>query len=179
MIDAKVEGADGEAAFWRILKWKDCTFESLPAEPGHVQTITKSLEAILLESALTVKKADNPTPKQEAEETTLITRLTAVAYEGAEFVVTVPVKKEDTAKGWGIREVDPLADWARQAGKAAHRLGQKLNAGSWTQIGGNNLERHLVILPGHEKTFVVGWPPKADPRRLVEQSKKLADTWGL
>ena len=177
MIDAQVEGADGEAAFWRILKWKAGAFESLPAEPGHVQTITKSLEALLLESAQTVKKADNPTPRQEAEETAFITRLTAMAYEGADFVVTVPAKKEDTAKGWGIKDVDRLAAWARQAGKAARRLGQKLDAGPWTHIAGHNLERHLLLLPGNGRTFVIGWPPEADPRRLFEQSKKLADTW--
>ncbi len=178
LIDARAEGADGETAFLRILKWKSCAFEKLPAEPGHVQTITKSLSALLLESTQAVEKSGHPTPMEEEEEATFISRLAAVAYEGAEFVVTVPVKKEDAAKGWGIRDMDPLAGWARQAGKAAHRLGQKLNAGSWMQIGGNNLERHLVVLPGHEKTFVVGWPPKADHRRLFEQSKKLADTWG-
>jgi CheY-like chemotaxis protein len=177
LVDAQVEGADGEAAFWRIMKWKDSAFESLPPEPGHIQTITKSLDALLLESLQTVKKADNPTPRQEAEETALITRLTAMAYEGADFVVTVPAKKEDAAKGWGIRDVDQLAAWARQAGKAARRLGRKLDAGPWTHAAGHNLERHLLLLPGKDRTFVAGWPPEADPCCLFEQSKKLADTW--
>ncbi len=177
IIDAQLEGADGEAALWRILKWKGVAFESLPAEPGHVRTITKSLEALLLESAQAVKKTINPTPAQENEETAFITRLTAVAYEGAEFVVTVPVKKEDTAKGWGIHDVDRLAAWTRHAEKSAHRLGEKLGAGPLTHIAGHNLERHLLLVPGDGRTFVIGWPPEADPRRLFEQSKKLADTW--
>ncbi|MGA2853331.1 MAG: response regulator [Verrucomicrobiota bacterium] len=177
MIDAKVEGADGEAAFWRIMKWEDSAFESLPPEPGHTQTIAKSLESLLLESVQTVKKADNPTPRQAAAEAKLVTQLTAMAYEGADFVVTVPAKNEDAAKGWGIKDVDQLSAWVRQAGQAARRLGRKLNAGPWTHAAGHNLERHLLLLPENGKTFVAGWPPEADTRRLFEQSKKLADTW--
>jgi CheY-like chemotaxis protein len=177
IIDARVEGADGEAALWRILKWKGGAFESLPAESGHVQTINKSLEALLLESAQAVKKAANPTPAQEQEETTFITRLTAVAYEGAEYVVTIPAKKEDSAKGWGIRDVDRLAAWARHAENAARHLGEKFSFGPLTHVAGHNLERHLLLVPGNGKTFVIGWPPESDPRRLFEQSKKLADTW--
>jgi CheY-like chemotaxis protein len=177
LIDARVEDTDGEVAFQRILKWKACTVENLPAEAGHVQTITKSLDALVLESAQAVEKAAYPTPEQREEEVAFVTRLSAVAYEGAEFVVKAPVKKEDTAKGWGIQDMDAVAAWSREAAKTAQRLGQKLNTGPWTHIAGNNLQRHLVLLPASGATFVVGWPPSADPRRLFEQSKKLADMW--
>ena len=177
IIDARVEGADGEAAFGRLLKWKGGMFESLPPENGHIQTIHKSLEALLTESAQTLKKTANPTRLQEEEETNFVTRMTALAYEGAEFVVTVPVKKEDAAKGWGIHDTDRPAAWARLAEKAMQRLGQKLNAGPWTHIAGQSLERHVLLMPGNGRTFVIGWPPKTDPRQLFEQSKKLADTW--
>jgi len=177
ITDAQAEGADGEAAFARLLRWKGGMFESLPPEPGHIQTINKSLEALLTESAQMLKKAVNPTRSQQEEETKFITRMTTLAYEGAEFVVTVPVKKEDTAKGWGIQDVDQLAAWVRQAEKAMQRLGQKLNAGPWTHIAGQNLEQHLLLLPGNDRTFVISWPPKTDTRLLFEQSKKLADTW--
>jgi len=177
LIDARLDGADGEAALWRILEWEGGAFESLPAEPSHVRTITKSLEALLLESAQELKKAANPTPAQEVEETQFITRLTAVAYVGAEFVVTIPVKKEDAAKGWGMHDVDHLAAWGRQAEKSAQRLGEKLSAGPLTHIAGHNLERHLLLVPGKGRAFVIGWPPEADSRHLFEQSKKLADTW--
>jgi hypothetical protein len=177
MIDARAEGADGDAAFWRILKWKSGAFESLPAEPGHVQTITKSLEALLIEFSQAMEKAANPTPAQEEEETKFVTRLAAVAYEGAEFVVIVPAKKGDAAKGWGVKDVDPLASWVRQAEKAARLLGEKFNAGPLTHIAGHDLERHLLLVPGEDRTFAIGWPPGADPARLFEQSKKLAETW--
>ena len=177
LVDVRAEGADGDAAFWRLLKWKSGTFESLPAEPGHLQTITKSVDALVLESAQAVKKAESPTPAQEEEETAFVTRLTAVAYEGAEFVVTIPDKKGDTAKGWGIKDVDRLAAWARQAEKSAQRLGEKFNAGSLTHIAGHNLERHLLVMRQNDRTFVIGWPPGSDPHRLFEQSLNLVDTW--
>jgi CheY-like chemotaxis protein len=177
LIDARLEGADGEAAFWRLMKWKSGTFESLPAEPGHVHIITKSLDALLLEFAQAVKKAENPTPAQEEEETTFVTRLTAMAYEGAEFVVTVPDNRQDTAKGWGIKDVDRLAVWVRQAEKTAQRLGEKFNAGPLTHMMGHNMDRRLLLMRGNGRTFAIGWPPEADPRRLFEQSLNLVDTW--
>ena len=177
LIDARLEGADGEEAFLRFLKWKSGTFESLPAEPGHVHIITKSLDALLLESTQTVKKADNPTPAQQEAETAFVNRLTAVAYEGAEFVVTIPAQKANAAKGWGIRDVDRLAGWARLAETAAQRLGEKFNAGPLTHIIGHNLEGRLLLMRGNGRTFVIGWPLEADCRRLFEQSINLTDTW--
>ena len=178
IIDARAEGADGEVAFGRILRWKGGTYESLPAEKGHLQLINKSLEALLLESGQTWMGAANRTVAQEEEETKFVTRLTAMACEGAEFVVTVPVKKEDTAQGYGcIQDTDRLAGWARQCEKVAQRLGAKFGAGPLTHIAGHSLERHLFLVPGKGGTFVVGWPPQADTAKLFEQSKKLAESW--
>ena len=54
LIDAETEGARGEAAFYRILAWKSGTFENLPAEPERERTITKPVNALLLESAQTI-----------------------------------------------------------------------------------------------------------------------------
>jgi CheY-like chemotaxis protein len=177
IIDARAEGTDGEAAFGRLLKWKDGTYESLPGENGHLQTINRSLEALLIESAQTLDKVANRTVSQEREDTKFITRMTAMAYEGAQFVVTVPDKKEDTAKAWGIADADRLAAWARLAEKAAQRLGGKFGAGPLAHITGHNLERHVVLVRGEGRTFVIGWPPETDPHRLFEQSINLADTW--
>ncbi len=177
LVDVRAEGADGEAALWRLLKWKGVTFESLPADPAHVRIINKSLDALLLELAQAVKKAENPTPAQEEEETAFVARLTAVAYEGAEFVMTVSAKKEDTVKGWGIRDVERLGAWVRQAEKTAQRLGVKFNAGPLSHIAGHNPGKHILVMPRNGRTLVIGWPPETDPRHLFERSKKLADSW--
>jgi CheY-like chemotaxis protein len=177
IIDAQAEGTDGEEAFGRILKWKTGAFDSLPGDTTHVRTINRSLEALLLESAQALGKAQHPNQVQETEETKFIARLTALAYEGAEFVVNVPAKPDDPAKGWGVGDVDQLAGWVRQAERAAGRIQEKLHTGRYTHIAGHNSERHLLLLPGNSRTFVTSWPPEADGSRLFEPSKKLAETW--
>jgi CheY-like chemotaxis protein len=60
LIDAEAEGARGEVAFRRILAWKSGTFENLPAEPNREHTITKSVNALLLESAQAMDETANP-----------------------------------------------------------------------------------------------------------------------
>jgi hypothetical protein len=177
LVDAAAEGADGEAAFRRILKWKSGTFESLPAEPEHVRTITKSLESLLAESEQGIEKSANPGSAEELAQQKLIEQLAAIAVGGAEFVVSVPAKKEIAANGWGTKNTEQLATWARHVEKSAQRIGETLNAGPLTHIAGHNLERHLLLLPQKGKTFVVGWPAEADGQKLVEQSKKLTSSW--
>src|SRR5208282_4133644 len=60
LFDAEAEGARGEVAFRRILAWKSGTFENLPAEPNREHTITKPINALLLESAQTMDENANP-----------------------------------------------------------------------------------------------------------------------
>lgn len=180
IIDAWAEGADGEVALGYILHWKGGTYESQPGESGRSRTINKSLEVLLIELGQTLVTSTRRTAEREKEETKFINRITAMACEGAEFVVTVPVKKEDTAQGYGrIHDTDRLADWARQAEKTARRLGEKFGAGPLTHVAAQNLERHLLLVPDKGRTFVIGWPPQADPAQLFKQSKRLAETWAF
>jgi CheY-like chemotaxis protein len=177
LVDASAGGADGEAAFRRILKWKSGTFESLPAEPEHVRTITKSVKSLLLDSEQIDEKAANPGSAEELAQQKLVGQLAAIAVEGAEFLVTVPPKKEIAAKGWGTKNTEQLATWARHVEKSAQRLGETLNAGPLTYVAGNNVERHLLLLPQDGKTFVVAWPPEAAGENLFAQTKKLTLAW--
>ncbi len=177
VVDVQAEGADGELAFARLLKWRGGTYESLPPESSHLPTIHKSLEALLFELEQTFKNEGSQAAGQNAE-TEFVNRMTMMSYEGAEFVLTVPVKKENTAEGCGsIPNTEQLADWVRQTEKAAQRLGERFGAGPLAYVAGHNVERHLLILPGKDGTLVVGWPPKVDPAELFEKSKKLAETW--
>jgi CheY-like chemotaxis protein len=177
MVDASAEGADGEAAFRRILKWKSGTFESLPAEPEHVRTITKSLDSLLLEPDLTGEKAANPGSDEELAQQKMVGQLAALAVAGAEFIVQVPAKKEIAAKGWGTKNAEQLATWSRHVEKSAQRIGETLSAGRLTHVSAHNLDRHLLLLPQSDKTYVVGWPPEAIPGHLFEQTKKLTSSW--
>jgi CheY-like chemotaxis protein len=177
LVDAFASGADGEAAFRRILKWKSGTFESLPAEPEHVRTITKSVKSLLLDSEQGDEKVANPGSPEESAQQKLVEQLAAIAVEGAEFLVSVPLKKELAAKGWGTKNAEQLATWARHVERSAQRLGETLNAGPLAHIAGNNVERHLLMLPQNGKMFVVGWPPEAAGENLLEQTKKLTLAW--
>jgi CheY-like chemotaxis protein len=177
MVDAAAEGADGEAAFRRILKWKSGTFESLPAEPEHARTITKSVEALLAETNETVENLANPGSPEEMEHRKFVERLATVMAAGAEFVVSVPAKKDTAAKGWGTKNAEQISAWARLAEKSAQNIGEALSAGPLTHLAGHNLERHLVLLPQNAKTFVVGWPPETAEGQLFEQSKTLTNAW--
>src|SRR5271155_3610497 len=92
LIDAETEGARGEAAVRRILAWKSGTFESLPAEPARERTITKPINALLLESAQTIDENANTTEPESMEQNVhrkTIWKLGLLTREGAEFVVTV------------------------------------------------------------------------------------------
>src|SRR5664280_952952 len=57
LTDAEAEGARGEAAFRRILTWKSGTFENLPPEPNRERTISKPVNALLLESAQAIDES--------------------------------------------------------------------------------------------------------------------------
>lgn len=177
LVDAAAEGADGEAAFRRILKWKSGTFESLSAEPERVRTITKSLDSLLFETNQAVEKAADHGSMEELAQQKFIGQIAEIAVEGAEFVVSVPAKKEIAAKGWGTKNAEQVAGWARHVEQTAQRLGEVLSAGPLTHIAGHNLERHLLLLPQNGKTLVVGWPPEAAAEKLFEQSKKLTLAW--
>ena len=177
LTDAAADGADGEAAFRRILKWKSGTFESLPPEPERARTMTKSLESMLAELEETVEKAVNPGSVEELEQQKFIGQLAEIAVAGAEFIVTVPAKKEIAAKAWGTKNTEQLAAWTRMVEKSAQRLGETLSAGPLTHVAGHNLERHLLLLPQNGKTFVVGWPGESASTELFEQSKKLTLSW--
>ena len=177
LVDAAAEGADGEAAFRRILKWKAGTFESLPAEPEHARIITKSVESLLAEPDQNMDKNVNPGSPEELEQQKLVGQLAAIAVEGAEFLVSIPAKREIAQKGWGAKNTENLAAWARLAEKAALRIGEVLSAGPLNYVAGSSLERQLLLLPQNGKTFVVGWPPEADGEKLFEQTQKLTFAW--
>ena len=65
VTDAEAEGACGEVAFRRILAWKSGTFENLPPEPGRPRTITRPINALLLESAQTMDENANPSSETQ------------------------------------------------------------------------------------------------------------------
>jgi CheY-like chemotaxis protein len=177
LVDVEAEGTDGEEAFRRILKWKSGAFENMPADPGHTRTITKSLEALLLETAQTDDHVAGTDPEKHPEHEQFVKRMSALAYEGADYVLSVPTNKQNEAEGWAIHDTKKLVSWVHNVEKAAQKIGDSLSAGPLTHVAAHNLETQLVLLPQDRKTFVVGWPPDVNAGRLFEQTKKLAKVW--
>lgn len=109
LIDAEVETARGEAAFQRILAWKSGSFENRPGEPGRERTIIRSVNALLLESAQTFDEKSNQQTEfiEHSEHQKNMWRLSLIAAEGAEFVVTAPIP----ARRWKPSGRPPPSRW--------------------------------------------------------------------
>ena len=180
LIDAEAEGARGEAAFCRILAWKSGTFENLSAEPAHPRVINKSVNALLLESAQTLDETANPdTPDsiEDAGHRRNIWKLSLLARYGAEFVVSVPPEGHGAVEGLGTQSIESFACWTRRAGEIARRLGERIEGGPLLHVADQNTERHVLLIPRENKSFLIGWPGELPAGSLLEKSKKIAASW--
>lgn len=183
LIDAETEGARGEAAFQRILGWKSGTFENLPPEPARERTITKPLNALLLEAAQVIDEIAAPEQAATAEESEqadhrkTVWRLAALTREGADFVVSRPNAEVSEAEGWGTEATQELGKWAGVVLSTCRHLSHRLETGPFSFLEGKALSHRIVLLPNEDKSFLVGWPAEAEATRVREQSKKLVATW--
>ena len=180
LIDAETEGARGEAAFRRILEWKSGTFETLPCEPERERTITKSINALLLETAQAIDEVSSPMEgetAEDAEHRKTVWRLAALTREGCEWVVTAPNGEEGKPEGWGTQSEVELSRWMRYASEAVQRLSEKVEAGPWSHIRALNHDRKFVLMPVKNKTYLVAWPPSAETSTIFDKSKKLITSW--
>ncbi len=180
LFDAEVEGARGEAAFRRILAWKSGTFENLPAEPDRERTITRPINALLLESAQAMDENANPATETQffdASHRKLTWKLSLLTREGAEFVISAPPEGHGEPEAFGVQASDQLAGWTRNSLEIARRLGETIEAGPLSHIAANGMEKQLTVLAHGKKSFLVGWPLAADANQLLEQSKKLVASW--
>lgn len=178
LLDAEVEGLRGEAAIQRILAWQSGSFENLPAEPARERTIHKSVNALLLESAQSIDESADAGTSETANYRKSTWKLSQLAREGADFIVSVPseVQGELEILGLDKESAAPLAEWTRLAAKITAQLGQRLGSGPLSHVTGLSLERYLFVLPRENKSFLVGWPAEAEGA-LFETSKKLIASW--
>jgi CheY-like chemotaxis protein len=183
LIDAEIEGVRGEPAFRQILAWKSGTFENLPPEPSRERTITKPLNALLLETAQALDETAAPGSNHSAERAEeavhrrTVWRLASLTREGADFVVVVPQSGGAKPEGWGTETTEELAAWVGAAMEACHQLGHRVEAGPLLHFEARALDHRLVLLPQPKQTYLIGWPSDADPARLPERSKKLVAAW--
>jgi hypothetical protein len=179
LTDAEVDGARGEAAFQRLLSWKAGTFENLAAEPGRERTIFKPVNALLLESAQTFDENTNPVGEDSVESAShrkTMWKLSLLTREGADFVIVVPPEGMGEPEAIGTQNVAPLVQWARHASEIARKLGERLEAGPVIQVGGQNMERQVLMVDREDKLFFIGWPNDC-PGNLSEKAKKISASW--
>lgn len=180
LIDSETDGVRGEAAFRKILEWKSGTFETLPSEPERERTITKSVNALLLEVAQAIDEVASPMEPDaaaDAEHRKTVWRIAALTREGAEWVVSAADDKTIAPEGCGTQSAKELGGWVRQAAEAAKRLSDMLEAGPLSYMQTQTLDRKLVLLSEKNKTFLVAWPAAAPDSRLFEQTKKIVSSW--
>lgn len=180
LIDAEIEEARGEAAFRRILEWKSGSFENLPAEPDRERTITKPVNALLLETAQAIDETALPSEAQSddrPENRKTAARMAALTRAGADFVVCLPKNGDAPAEGWGTDVVKEMGTWMRQALEACHRISQRLQAGPVSHLEGTSIDHRVVFLAEENKNYLVGWPTGAKAPKLSEQSKQLVASW--
>ena len=179
LFDAELEGARGEAAFYRLLAWKTGTFENLPAEPDHERTIHKPVNALLLESAQSQDESANPVEPESIETEVhrkTMWKLSQLTREGADFVLSMPPEGLGEPEALGTQNITPQAQWTRLAAAIGQRLSERLGAGPLTHIIGQNQERQVIMLVRGEQTFLIGWPADAEGN-LAEKSRKLVASW--
>lgn len=102
-------------------------------------------------------------------------RISLLTREGAEFVVALPPEGEPEA--WGTQMVEQHAKWAKKSLDAARQLGERLEAGPLSYIGGSCAERNVLVLNRDNKLFIVGWPPDKVDGQILEKTKKLVASW--
>ena len=179
VIDAEAEGMCGEPAFQRLLAWKTGTFENLPAEPDRARSIHKSVNALLLETAQTMDESSESAEPEAVETASHRKHMRVLAQlnrEGADFILAVPPEGRGQPEAIGSDNIEPLARWTRRASDLARRLGERLEAGSFSHLSGLSLERQVLVISHGDQNFLIGWPAEATDQ-LPEKSRKLVATW--
>jgi CheY-like chemotaxis protein len=176
LIDAEMEDVTGEAAFRKILEWKSGTFENLPPEPGRPRTITKPVNALLLESAQAMD--EDASPQESAKEDAKrqgARYLGKLSSAGADFLVCLP--STGKPEGWGTEATEELAGWLRVAGDAGHRISHALNAGPLQSAEGRGVDHRIVVIAEQARSWLVGWPLKEKEAGLTDESKQMIASW--
>ncbi|MCS7336704.1 MAG: DUF4388 domain-containing protein, partial [Verrucomicrobiae bacterium] len=182
IIDAETEQLTGEAAFRKILSWKEGNFELLAPDPNRQRRITKSYNALLLETAQAMDESagtETPTPEQKASQTLLGLMK---QFEGIEFVlVTKRVKQGETEEthvdACGLENPKPLTEWAHQTMQSFSRLAEKLHTGPLEQIIALGQQRNVALAPQNGAVFCVGWNYNMSADDVSETTKKVIAQW--
>jgi CheY-like chemotaxis protein len=174
IIDAQAGELAGEAAFNKILSWKNGSFETMTAEPSHPRGITKSYNALLLESAQAIDELSEA-PNQSGPVNGPLSQLSQV--EGVEFVLAIPPAEKGTPTSYGLENSQGMAAWTRESLQRFHGLGDRLRVGGVEQIEGFGLQRHVSVSRQGDMEFCVGWRYTMSAAQVKTMMKKVLALW--
>ncbi len=193
VTDAETEQLTGEDAFRKILSWKEGNFELLAPDPTRPRRITKSYNALLLETAQAIDESAEGgaegTTKQAAQ--TLIGLMKQ--FEGIEFVLVARQVKQADKKpqpggkkgeseevhieACGLENPQPLSNWARSTLELFGALAEKLQTGPLEQVVALGQQRNVAVAPQNGAAFCVGWNCNMTPEDVSETTKKVIAQW--
>ena len=176
VIDAEADDLGGEAAFQRVLSWKNGSFETMPAEPSRPRRITKPYNGLLLESAqvLDERLGAVSAGKAPASDSPLAQ---VCQIEGVEFVLVLKPGEAKEQESRGLENPEHMAAWARPNLKRFQELGERLHAGALGQIAAMGPQRHVTLAVRDETGFCVGWRNSMGPEIIQETTKKVLALW--
>ena len=177
LIDAEAGDLTGEAAFSKILGWRTGMFETLPPEPSRPRSITKSYNALLLETAQALDESRGPdTSEGEAKPTSSpLAELSQV--EGVEFILAMKPGEANVTEARGLENPERMTAWAQQSRERFRALGERLQAGPLEQVVGLGPQRHICLARQGDTEFCVGWRPSMTAQQVGEMMKKVLELW--
>ena len=177
IIDAMTAQMVGEDAFKEILSWKSGNFEILPPDTDHPRVITSSYQGLLLDSAQALDewRGQSAGPEAAGSASTL-SPLTK--FEGVEFVLTVPEDEKAAIASWGLADAPKLAAWARLTHQQLVETGEKLGAGTISQIVGLGLQRHWSMARDPQRGLLcIGFRRSLPPEKVEQTFKQVFTKW--
>jgi hypothetical protein len=176
LIDAEAGELTGEAAFHKILAWRAGTFETLPAEPTRPRTVTKSYNALLLETAQALDESRSAgVSAGEAKTTSPLAGLSQV--EGVEFILAMKPGEANVPEARGLENPERMSAWAQQNRERFCALGERLQAGQLEQVLGLGPQRHIALAKQDDTQFCVGWRHSMSAQQVGEMMKKVLELW--
>lgn len=186
ITDAETEQLTGEAAFRRILSWKEGNFELLAPDPSRPRRITKSYNALLLETAQAIDESSDSTAEGGARQKAQTLLALMKQFDGIEFVLVTRQVKKANKKGetdevqieaCGLENPQPLSNWSRMTFESFSALAEKLHTGPLEQIVAIGQQRNVAIASQDGAAFCVGWSSNKTPEEISETTKKVIAQW--
>jgi CheY-like chemotaxis protein len=178
LVDAEAGELRAEAAFVKILSWRNGSFENLPPEPSRARTIFKSYNALLLESAQAIDESRG----QSEMPATISAAGTGRAAElsqidGIEFVLAMKPGEPTPQMARGLENPEGMVAWSHNNLERFRGLGDRLQAGPLEQIEGLGQQRNVVLSAEAETEFCVGWKHDLSLEEIREMNKKVLALW--